>query len=120
VRASERGFSLVEVLAGLGLTGILVTGILSSFGTALLQHRLADETTRGAALAASRLEELVALPTDSPDLAAGTTTEILPRGFTRRTHIVANLPAPGARTIKVTVRAGSSPRAVTLIGVRPR
>ena len=116
----ESGFNFIEVLAGMFLTGVMLLAAASVFQTAILNQRLADETTRAATLAAERLEYLVALPFDAPELLPGASTEQLDRRLTRTTLVTEDQPAPGARTIKVTVRREQSSRAVTLVAVRPR
>ena len=119
-RSHESGFSLIEVLVSMLIAMGMLLSVMLLFQRSLTVHVHSAETTDSLIHASSHLEALVSLPSKASALNPGTSEEELPRNFYRRTRIVANDPAPGSKTIKVSVWRKGSTRKVTLIAVRPR
>jgi prepilin-type N-terminal cleavage/methylation domain-containing protein len=63
-----QGFSLVEVLIALALTGFLMIGVLPMFAKAMSNNVEGNQLTEVTNRARAHLEELMGQPFDSPDL----------------------------------------------------
>ena len=97
------GFSLVEVLAALGLVGS--AGVLASFAaTALLSlSAAAHAEAAGLAAAAEKLEELIALP-PAARASGNDQTSMAGVGVTRIWRVRSDDPVPGLDRMEVTAR----------------
>jgi prepilin-type N-terminal cleavage/methylation domain-containing protein len=102
-RPSRGGFTLVEVLAALGL--VASAGVIASFGaTALLRlSAAAHSEAAGLAAASEKLEELLATPAASR-AAGNDETAMANVHLTRIWRVRADDPAPGLDRLEVTVR----------------
>jgi type II secretory pathway pseudopilin PulG len=118
-RGDSRGFTLVEVLAALGL--LVSAGIVATLGAvAMLRlERAAHAEAVGLALASERLEELLA---QAPAARLGGNDETELDGITvvRVWRVVADEPAPGLTRLEVSAR-WDHPRttSLTLVAAAP-
>ena len=102
------------------LTSVILISIVSLFNSAMLQDRLAKETTDATVLASQQVERLLSLPSSSTELQTGLTIEDLPGTYLRWTYIADDHPVQGVKFIKVTVNRATSDREVVLVGLRPQ
>ena len=119
-QAGEQGSSLIEVLLALGLSLVALLAVAALFGHGMDQNLMAGRTTTEVFLAQEKLEELLTLGSSPASLVPGTYDETLAGGYPRTWTVVANEPAPNARTVVVRVfRPGTAEgRQTRMVGVR--
>src|SRR5262245_24094540 len=62
------GFSLIEVLIAMGLTGLLMVGVLPLFTKSMTNNVEGNQTTEVTNRARMHVEELMAMPIDAEEL----------------------------------------------------
>ena len=67
-RSRENGFSLIEVLIAMALTGLLLVGVLPLFTKSMSNNVEGNQLTEVTNRARLRVEELTALPLDAEEL----------------------------------------------------
>lgn len=101
-RKSQLGFTMVEVLVALALTGIAMSGLLAMFGKASASSRYSRRATEATVLAQDQLERLRA----SGATGTGTQTHIdvtgNPNGLFTRTWTVTENAAYADLVVQVT------------------
>lgn len=102
-RRSQRGFSIIEVLASLTLF-MIVAGAVTAFSRSSLRSSVTNRHASNAAfIAQEQIETLRGL--DYPSIVSSTTSvSIAGQNYTLGTVVVNNSPAAGMKDITVTVR----------------
>jgi prepilin-type N-terminal cleavage/methylation domain-containing protein len=70
-RAPDSGFTVVEILVGITILGILMLGFLSVFPMGMRTVNKSEMLSNATGLAQDELERLKTLPAPHPDLTAG-------------------------------------------------
>jgi prepilin-type N-terminal cleavage/methylation domain-containing protein len=109
--ATEKGFTLIEVLVTMVVFSVALLGLEGMQITALQVNTIASRLTQGTTLAQDRAERLMALPYTDPTLADTTATGVFtshtdpnpPQGYTIRWDVDTDVPSAGIKTINVFV-----------------
>src|SRR5437667_7983213 len=111
-RHGARGFSLLEAVAATSFLALALMAFAANTISLTHNEKSADSTSAAHALAQQKLEQLRSLELDAPQLAAGIYIDpanpLQADGtaggtFTRRWVVLVDSPAPGLRTVTVTV-----------------
>src|SRR5262245_7651701 len=108
--ATEKGFTLSEVLVAMVVLSIGLLGLESMHIAAIQANTIASRLTQGTTLAQDRAEQLMALPYNDPDLTDTNGPGIFtphtdpnpPQGYTIRWE-VDDTPSTGIKTINIYV-----------------
>lgn len=104
-KKGERGFTLIEVIAGLIVLAIGLIAIASMQITAIKGSAFSSHMTQAAILAQDQLEYLKNLPFDHPDLSSGNHDEgQIPNTTFSRTYEVVEDTGNSLKTITVTIQ----------------
>jgi Tfp pilus assembly protein PilV len=103
---NEGGFSLVEVMIAMAFFGVTMLGLLSVFPMGARSVQKSEKLTVATGYAEDELERLKELPTNDPDLAAG--THVDPQNpilnvYSRTWTVTDDTPIPGMTTITMNV-----------------
>jgi len=102
------GFSLIEMLFSLVILAFIATGVMSALDFGIMLNGSSRDYTTVSNLAKSRLEELVALPFDAPQLATGTAhTEVTDNGLFDIEYVVRDFAISSGNVDPSTVFAGA-------------
>jgi type IV pilus assembly protein PilV len=109
--ATNKGFTLSEVLVAIVVLSIGLLGLQSMHIAAIQVNSIASRLTQGTTLAQDRAEQLMALPYDDPLLADTTGPGIMtsytdpnpPQGYAIRWEVDTNVPSIGVKTINIFV-----------------
>jgi type IV pilus assembly protein PilV len=109
--ATDKGFTLSEVLVAIVVLSLGLLGLESMHIAAIQVNSIASRLTQGTTLAQDRAEQLLALPYDDPLLADTTGQGIMtsytdtnpPQGYTIRWEVDTNVPSVGVKTINIFV-----------------
>ena len=115
--ATEKGFTLIEVLVAMAVFSVALLGLEKMQIGALQVNTIASRLTQGTTLAQDRVEWLMALPYNDRMLADTTDKGIFtsypnadnpdpnppPQGYTIRWDVDTNVPSAGIKTINVFV-----------------
>jgi prepilin-type N-terminal cleavage/methylation domain-containing protein len=109
--AKDKGFTLVEVLMAMMVFSLALLELGRMQLVATQVNTVAGRLTQGTTLAQDRVERLMTLPYDDPQLAdttaVGTFTSYTdpnpPQGYTIRWEVDTNAPTAGVKTINIFV-----------------
>jgi prepilin-type N-terminal cleavage/methylation domain-containing protein len=115
--ATEKGFTLIEVLVALGVFSVALLGLEKMHLTAIQVNTVANRLTQATTLAQDRVERFMAMPYDDPLLADTTAKGIPtsypnaghpdpsppPQGYTIRWDVDTDVPSVGIKTINIFV-----------------
>jgi type IV pilus assembly protein PilV len=109
--ATEKGFTLMEVLVATVVLSLGLLGLEKMHLTAIQVNTIASRLTQATTLAQDRVERLMAMPYNDPLLADTTPTGTFtsytdpnpPQGYTITWRVDANVPAAGIKTINIFV-----------------
>ena len=109
--ATEKGFTLGEVLVAMVVFSVALLGLARMQIGAIQVNTIASRLTQGTTLAQDRVEQLMALPYNDPTLAGttakGTFTSYTdpnpPQGYTIRWDVDTDVPSTGIKTINIFV-----------------
>ena len=115
--ATEKGFTLIEVLVAMAVFSLALLGLEKMHLTAIQVNATASRLTQATTLAQDKVERLMAMPYDDPMLAdttaTGSTTTYPntghpdpsppPQGYTITWEVDTDVPSPGLKTINIFV-----------------
>jgi prepilin-type N-terminal cleavage/methylation domain-containing protein len=115
--ATEKGFTLIEVLVALGVFSVALLGLEKMHLTAIQVNTVANRLTQATTLAQDRVERFMAMPYNDPLLADTTAKGIPtsypnaghpdpsppPQGYTIRWEVDTDVPSAGIKTINIFV-----------------
>ena len=109
--ATDKGFTLSEVLVAIVVLSIGLLGLESMHIAAIQVNSIASRLTQGTTLAQDRAEQLMALDYNDPLLADTTGPGVMtsytdpntPQGYTIRWEVDTNVPSIGVKTINIFV-----------------
>jgi type IV pilus assembly protein PilV len=99
--ATEKGFTLIEVLVAIVMLSLGLLGLGRMHIAAIQVNTIASRLTQGTTLAQDKAEQLMALPYDHPMLADHTDPPN-PQGYTVRWVVITDVPS-GIKTINIFV-----------------
>ena len=100
----KSGFTMIEVMIAIVVLSVGLLGIASMQLTAVKDNAGANRLTESATLAQDKIEELMGLPFNDPDLQDGTYQDPpTPAGYTIEWDVENNTPQPNTTLITVTV-----------------
>jgi len=108
--ATEKGFTLIEVLVALGVFSVALLGLEKMHLTAIQVNTVANRLTQATTLAQDRVERFMAMPynddllkdTSYPNTAHPDPTPP-PQGYTIRRTVDTDVPSAGIKTINIFV-----------------
>jgi type IV pilus assembly protein PilV len=109
--ATEKGFTLVEVLTAIVVFSLALLGLEKMHIAAIQVNAVASRLTQASTLAQDRVERLMAMPYNDPMLADTTATGIFtsytdpnpPQGYTIRWEVDSDVPSANIKTINIFV-----------------
>jgi Tfp pilus assembly protein PilV len=103
-KTNEKGLTLLEVCFAISILSIGLLAMASMQVSSINGNNTSSHVTEGTALAADRLEKLLALPYNDAALSAGTHSDPSPpAGYTVDWNVTDNSPYNGTKTIILTV-----------------
>ena len=100
--ATEKGFTLIEVLVAMVVFSVALLGLARMQIAAIQVNTIASRLTQGTTLAQDRVERLMALPYKDLTLASDTDPNP-PQGYTIRWDVDTDVPSKGIKTINIFV-----------------
>ena len=109
--ATEKGFTLIEVLVAMAVFSLALLGLEKMHLTAIQVNAIASRLTQATTLAQDRVERLMAMPYNDPLLADTTATGSFtsytdpnpPQGYTITWRVDSDVPSAGIKTIDIFV-----------------
>jgi prepilin-type N-terminal cleavage/methylation domain-containing protein len=109
--ATEKGFTLIEVLVATVVFSLALLGLERMHIAAIQGNTIASRLTQATTLAQDRVERLLAMPYNDPMLADTTATGTFtsytdpspPQGYTIRWEVDTDVPSAGIKTINIFV-----------------
>jgi len=109
--ATDKGFTLVEVLVAMGIFSVALLGLEKMHLTAIQVNAIASRLTQATTLAQDRVERLMAMPYNDPLLADTTATGSFtsytdpnpPQGYTITWRVDTDVPSAGIKTVNIFV-----------------
>jgi prepilin-type N-terminal cleavage/methylation domain-containing protein len=114
MKRAQRGFTMVEVLIALALTGIALSGLLVLFARTSAASRYSRRATEATVLAQDQIERLRANRATGSGTAANIDLAGNPGGMFTRTWSVAESAAYADLVVTVTWDDDDAPRTLTL------
>ena len=99
----ENGFTLIEVLIAISILTVGILAVASMQISAIRGNYIASNVTGGTTWAQDKIEYLMTLSYDAPDLDAGSHTPETHGIYTISWNVVAGDPLDNTKTITVTV-----------------
>ena len=99
----EAGFTIVELLVAIVILSIGLLGVAKMQGNSLFGDSFAYNVNQGTNLGQDKIEELVAMPYDDPELSLSTHEETSDDGLYLINWIVTDGPLAGTKEINLTV-----------------
>jgi type IV pilus modification protein PilV len=109
--ATEKGFTLIEVLVAMAVFSVALLGLEKMHLTAIQVNSVASRLTQATTLAQDRVERLLAMPYNDPLLVDNTATGSFtsytdpnpPQGYTIEWKVDTDVPSVGIKTINIFV-----------------
>jgi type IV pilus assembly protein PilV len=106
--ATEKGFTLIEVLVALGVFSVALLGLEKMHLTAIQVNTVANRLTQATTLAQDRVERFMAMPYNDPllaDTAPGNPRKDFTNpGYTIEWSVNTDVPQTGIKTINISVK----------------
>ena len=123
LKGDEKGFTLVEVMLAIGILAVGILAVASMQVGATNTNSVAYRLTERTSVAEARMESLLSLPFNHPDLTQGNHADPAPPpGYQIIWNVRDNFPVGNSKQITLTATgqaAGGAARAVTLRYVKP-